>query len=85
MNKGLDLRNQKLEKKRNKRFEVKENQVGVERKVLITYIELKRLGLGKYVSKKRIREGLQKENRVYFEDGTFVYINKKGTRIKVID
>lgn len=58
--------------------------MGVERKVEITYIELKRIN-GKYERFKRVREGIQKENKVYFENNTFVYINKKGTKIKVID
>lgn len=84
MNKGLEIRKAKLEKKAKKRYEVKVDQVGVERKVEITYIELKRIN-GKYERFKRVREGIQKENKVYFENNTFVYINKKGTKIKVID
>ena len=47
MNKGLEIRKAKLEKKAKKRYEVKADQVGVERKVEITYIELKRIN-GKY-------------------------------------
>ena len=84
MNKGLEIRKAKLEKKAKKRYEVNADQVGVERKVEITYIELKRIN-GKYERFKRVREGIQKENKVYFENNTFVYINKKGTKIKVID
>ena len=84
MKKGLEIRKAKLEKKAKKRYEVKADQVGVERKVEITYIELKRIN-GKYERFKRVRESIQKENKVYFENNTFVYINKKGTKIKVID
>lgn len=43
------------------------------------------MGSMKDLTFKRVREGIQKENKVYFENNTFVYINKKGTKIKVID
>ena len=81
LNKGLEIRNAKLEKKREKRYTVLPDQIGLERKVEVRYTHLKRLKSGKYVAERLKKVGLQKENKVYFDDGSFIYINKKGTKI----
>ena len=81
MNKGLEIRKAKLEKKAKKRYEVKADQVGVERKVGITYIELKRIN-GKYERFKRVREGIQKGVPSGKRGITTIRIFLMGPRVK---
>lgn len=83
-NKGLEIREKKRVTKEKKRYEIKENQIGVERKVKVKYTKTE-LKKGRWVTTTFTGEGIQKENKVYFEDGKYIFINRKGVKITPID
>lgn len=84
MNKGLEIRNRKRKKAREKMNVVKEVQKGVCRFVWIEYMLFHNVN-GKTKPFKIVGNvGLQLENKVYLNDGTYKYINNKHLKIKKI-
>ena len=83
-NKGVEIRNKKLKRKSKKRYTVFSGQKGVYRFVKMQNFQVKRLWSGEYEKKKEEINGLQVENRVYYEKhGVLksVYLNKDGCKI----
>ena len=82
MNKGLEIRNNKLKRNAEKRNSIKPEQEDICRFVTIRYEVIKRIN-GKY---KRVGSdivnGLQIKNRVYKTDGSYKLINGKGIKIQ---
>lgn len=84
MNKGMEIRKRKLEKKRDKRNSIKEGQENVCRFVDIKWEMIERIN-GKYRhTGTRQGRGLQVRNRVYLTDGHYKLINSKSVRITKI-
>lgn len=84
MNKGLETRNIKKTKAREELNVVKEAQRGVCRFVWIEYMLFHNVK-GKTKPYKVVGNvGLQVENKVYLNDGTYKYINNKNLKIKKI-
>ncbi len=81
MNKGLEILEKKKEKNRNKMFILKDSQKNIEREVVVSYPIFKRINGKQKFDKIVEKEGIQKENKVYFDDGKYIFINKKGVKI----
>lgn len=82
-NKGIEIRNKKRAKNKEKLYQVKENQVGIEKMVKVKYTVTKLINK-RWVTKTYYGIGVQKENKVYFEDNKFIFINRKGVTVKEI-
>lgn len=81
LNKGLQIRNNKLLKKQKKRNTVKPEQVELCRFVEVQWEVIKRVN-GKYRRTGRTYgKGLQIKNRVYLTNGHFKMVNNKSFRI----
>jgi hypothetical protein len=84
LNKGLEIRNNKLKKQMVKRNTIKEEQKNLCRYVSIKYQIIKKVNNKyKHIGEK-IVNGLQIKNRIYLENGSYKLINGKGARIKNI-
>ena len=84
MNKGIEKWLKSKEKKKVKRHTIKDSQKDLKRKVEITYPIFKKIN-GKWkMTEKRTKKGIQVENKVFLKDGSYIYVNKKGVKIKVI-
>lgn len=83
INKGLEIRDKKRAKNTEKMYKIKDNQVGIERLVKVKYTVTK-LVKGKWKVTTYYGIGTQKENKIYFEDGKFIYANRKGVTVKEI-
>lgn len=81
LNKGLEIRNKKRLKNKEKMYKVKEEQINVERIVKVKYTITKLIN-GKWKTKTFYGIGNQKKNKVYFEDGKFIFINRKGVTVE---
>lgn len=81
MNKGLDIRQKKLEKQREKRSTKKPHQIGVVQFVDLQWEVIEKVN-GKFKHTGREKsQGLQIENRVYLSDGHFKLVNNKFVKI----
>lgn len=81
MNKGLEIRQKKLEKNRKKRNEKKPNQLGLVRFVALQWEVIERVN-GKYRhTGRQTGQGLQVENRVYLLDGHYKMVNSRAVKI----
>lgn len=82
MNKGIEIRNNKLKRNAEKRNTIKPEQENICRFITIRYEVIKKIN-GKY---KRVGSdtvnGLQIKNRVYTTNGSYKLINGKGVTIK---
>ena len=84
MNRGLEIRQKKLEKNAKKRHEIKERQVNLVRFVTIRWEVIERIN-GKYRrTGNATANGLQIENKVYMMDGHYKFINSKSVKIMEI-
>lgn len=84
MNKGLEIRNNKLKTNTKKRNEVKPEQENICRFVTINYQVIEKVN-GKYRrTGSKTESGLQIKNRVYLIDGKYKMVNNKGLRIKKV-
>lgn len=83
-NKGIQIRDKKRAKNRKKMYSLKENQIGLERLVKVKY-PVTKLVNKRWKTTLYYGIGVQKENRVYFEDGKFIYANRKGVSVKEIE
>lgn len=84
MNKGLDIRNRKIQKNLKKCNEIKEDQLNLCRFVSIKYEDIQRIN-GKYRHLGSINaDGLQIKNRVYLLDGKYKMVNGKSVKVKKI-
>lgn len=82
MNKGLEIRNNKLKKNLRKCHEIKENQKELCRFVSITYEIIQKVN-GKYRHLGREQtNGLQIKNRVYLLNGKYKMVNGKSVKVK---
>ncbi len=81
MNKGLEIRNKKWEKKRTKRNTVKDEQVGLCRFIDFRVEVIEKVN-GKYRhTGHEFGKGLQIENKVYLMDGHYKFVNRKSLKI----
>lgn len=81
MNKGLQIRNNKLKKLTKKRNVIKEEQKNICRFVEIKFEEIRRIN-GKYTHLgQKSEKGLQIRNRVYLINGHYKLVNNRGTKI----
>lgn len=81
MNKGLEIRNNKLKKNTIKRNKVKGEQENICRFVTIKYQIIERInGKNKHTGNAKVN-GLQVKNRVYLTTGSYKLINTKGTKV----
>lgn len=84
MNKGLSIRNKKIQKNLKKCNEIKEDQLNLCRFVSIKYENIQRVN-GKYRHLGSVKaDGLQIKNRVYLLDGKYKMVNGKSVKIKKI-
>jgi len=84
VNKGLEIRQKKLEKNCQKRNEKKECQVGLVRFIDISWEVIERVnGKYKHIGRKS-GQGLQIENRVFLLDGHYKMVNSKAMKITKI-
>lgn len=81
LNRGLEIRNKKRFKNKEKMYKVNEEQINIERMVKVKYT-ITKLVNRKWKTQTFYGIGSQKENRVYFEDGKFIYINRKGVKVE---
>lgn len=84
LNKGILIRDQKRAKNRKKMYTLKDEQIGLERLVKVKY-PITKLVNGRWKTTLHYGIGTQKENRIYFDDGKFIYANRKGVSIKEIE
>ena len=81
MNKGLAIRNRKLEKNFNKMNTITKEQEEICQYVKIKYDVIKKInGKYRFVGRKD-GYGLQVKNRVYLADGTYKMVNSKGNKV----
>lgn len=81
MNKGLQIRSNKLKKQTQKRNVIKLNQELLCRYVTIKYQVIERVN-GNYKHKGETTvNGLQIKNKVYLDDGSYKLINSKNVKI----
>lgn len=81
MNKGLEIRNKKLQKNLRKRNAVKPEQVDLCRFVEVKWEVVERVN-GKYRHTGQAQgKGLQIKNRVYLLDGHYKLLNSKSVHI----
>ena len=84
MNKGLEIRAKKLNKKAKKRNTVNETQIGVCRFICFSNPLIQRInGKYKFTGFEKI-DGLQIENKLYYINNdkmSYVFINKKNANI----
>lgn len=84
MNKGLEIRNNKLIKNTIKRNVIKPEQIDLCIFVEITYEVIKKVN-GKYRHTGSLKaKGLQIKNRVYLTTGSYKLVNGKGVRVKKV-
>lgn len=84
MNKGLEIRNNKLKKNLKKCNEIKEDQKNLCRFVSITYDIIRKVnGKYKYLGKEQAN-GLQIQNRVYLLNGKYKMVNGKSVKVNKI-
>ena len=84
MNKGLEIRAKKRTKQNAKAHSMKEEQKGLCRFVWIEYMLYRKYN-GKLQPIKLVGNiGLQIENKIYLNDGTYKFANGKNLRIKKI-
>lgn len=84
MNKGLEIRNNKLKRKAEKRSTVKKEQQGLVRFVNIEWDVIERVN-GKYKHTGSAKgRGLQVQNKVFLTTGHFKYVNSKSVKITKI-
>lgn len=84
MNKGIEIRNRKLEKKRRKRNTVNPDQEELYRFVEIRWQKIERIN-GKYKrTGTEIGKGLQVRNKVYLLDGHYKFVNSDSVKITTI-
>lgn len=84
MNKGIEIRNRKLEKKRRKRSTVNPDQEELCRFVEIRWQKIERIN-GKYKrTGTEIGKGLQVRNKVYLLDGHYKFVNSDSVKITTI-
>lgn len=86
MNKGLEIRNKKLERHRKERATVKESQQELARFVEYKELVIEKIN-GKYRKPTRREQGrgVQIKNRIYLEDGKrFKLVNRSTLQIKKI-
>ena len=81
MNRGLEIRNNKLKKKAEKRNTIKPEQENICRFVEIQWEIIEKVA-GKYIhSGRNYGKGLQLKNRVYLLEGSYKLVNSKGLKI----
>ena len=81
MNNGLEIRNKKLEKKAQKRSQIKDCQKNLCQFVEIQWEVIKRLN-GKYQRVgSECGKGLQIENRVFLTNGHYKMVNSGSVRV----
>lgn len=82
MNKGLEIRNNKLKRNTVKRNIIKPEQIELCIFVEITYEVIKKVN-GKYRHLGSAKaKGLQIKNRVYLTTGSYKLVNGKGVKVK---
>jgi hypothetical protein len=84
LNKGLQIRENKKKKQAQKRYSIKSNQKGVIRFVEVDYPVFKRINGKNKFDRMANGLGVQVENKVYFSNDKFIFINKKRVKIKGI-